>query len=189
MAENLGAASVKFNVLQPTTRGERLHETGESLSVTEIIQLGRYVEGKLGLTTPVRLVFDFPHAFRSLKRISSGDGCGECGILGILGVTAAGKYALCGIGDVVEDLVFGRVGQDGLEDLWKSHPVLEELRTGLPDRLGGICSRCLMKRRCLGSCVAQNYYREGTPVCAVLVLPAGGGCGAFPAIPPDNEAG
>jgi MoaA/NifB/PqqE/SkfB family radical SAM enzyme len=31
----------------------------------------------------------------------------------------------------------------------------------LPGRLEGVCSRCLMKRRCLGSCVAQNYYSEG----------------------------
>ena len=36
--------------------------------------------------------------------------------------------------------------------------LVEELREGLPGRLNGICGRCLMKKICLGSCIAQNYY-------------------------------
>ncbi|OGP52753.1 MAG: hypothetical protein A2Y65_12180 [Deltaproteobacteria bacterium RBG_13_52_11] len=39
--------------------------------------------------------------------------------------------------------------------------VLQELREGLPSRLGGICTRCLMRHQCLGSCIAQNYYEAG----------------------------
>ena len=31
LAESLGAGSVKFNMVQPTARGERLHEAGETL--------------------------------------------------------------------------------------------------------------------------------------------------------------
>ncbi len=31
---------------------------------------------------------------------------------------------------------------------------------GPPRRLGGICGDCLMKGICLGSCIAQNYYRS-----------------------------
>jgi len=27
-------------------------------------------------------------------------------------------------------------------------------------RLEGICGQCIMKGLCLGSCVAQNYYRS-----------------------------
>ena len=49
--------------------------------------------------------------------------------------------------------------EDSLADLWAQNPTLKELREGMPDKLGGICARCLMKHRCLGSCVAQNYYR------------------------------
>jgi len=29
-------------------------------------------------------------------------------------------------------------------------------------RLQGVCSRCMMRRVCFGSCVAQNYYRTGS---------------------------
>jgi radical SAM protein with 4Fe4S-binding SPASM domain len=82
--------------------------------------------------------------------------------LGILGVIASGHYALCGIGEQVPDLVFGEVGKDLLEEVWRENAILKALREGLPERLEGVCGRCLMKQRCLGSCVAQNYYSKGS---------------------------
>ena len=162
MAEELGAASVKFNVVQPTARGEKLHEVQETLRVAELIELGRHVELELAPRTNLQIFFDYPQAFRALSRIASGDGCGVCGILGILGVIASGHYALCGVGEEVPDLVFGEVGKDMLEVVWREHAILKALREGLPERLEGVCSHCLMKRRCLGSCVAQNYYSTGS---------------------------
>jgi SynChlorMet cassette radical SAM/SPASM protein ScmF len=89
-----------------------------------------------------------------------GDGCSSCGILGILGVLANGSYALCGIGENVPELIFGHAEADRLEDVWKTTGVLNELREGLTDRLEGICGNCLMKDMCLGSCIAQNFYRS-----------------------------
>jgi radical SAM protein with 4Fe4S-binding SPASM domain len=75
---------------------------------------------------------------------------------------ATGHYALCGIGEHIPNLVFGRAGTDRLEAVWLENPTLNELRSGLPDGLDGVCSRCLMKHRCRGSCIAQNYYRTGS---------------------------
>jgi len=160
MAEDLGAASLKFNIVQPTARGEKLHEAQETLDVAELIALGRHVEQDLAPKTKLKLFFHYPHAFRALNRIASGDGCSACGIFGILGVLASGQYALCGIGEQVPELLFGEVGKDALEEVWRENPMLKALREGLPERLEGVCSRCLMKRRCLGSCVAQNYYSK-----------------------------
>jgi SynChlorMet cassette radical SAM/SPASM protein ScmF len=162
MAEELGAASLKFNVVQPTARGENLHETHETLTIGELIALGRHVEQELAPKTKIKLFFGCPQAFRTLHRIASGDGCGVCGIFGILGVIASGHYALCGIGEQVPELVFGEVGQDPLETVWKENAILKALREGLPDRLEGVCGRCLMKQRCLGSCIAQNYFSKGS---------------------------
>jgi SynChlorMet cassette radical SAM/SPASM protein ScmF len=162
MAEELGAASIKFNIVQPTARGEMLHESCETLNVTELIDLGRHVEQELAPRTKLKLFFHYPLAFRSLKRIASGDGCSTCGIFGIMGVIASGHYALCGIGEQVPDLLFGEVGKNMLEVVWRENSILQTLREGLPERLEGICSRCLMKQRCLGSCVAQNYYSKGS---------------------------
>jgi len=158
LAEGLGAGSVKFNVVQPAARGRRMRDDGETLTVPELISLGRYVEKELSARTSLTLFFDYPHAFRSLSRIASGDGCGVCGILGIIGVIPSGHYALCGIGEHLPELTFGRVGEDRLDRIWRGHPLLTLLREDLPERLEGICGRCLMKHRCMGACVAQNYY-------------------------------
>jgi SynChlorMet cassette radical SAM/SPASM protein ScmF len=162
LAENLGASSLKFNVIQPTGRGESVHRRDETVGVEEVIRLGRWVENELSAKTGLRLCFDYPPAFRPLSRIADAEGSDVCGILGILGLLATGEYALCGIGTHVPDLIFGTVGEDSLEKVWRGHPVLQDLRSGLPERLEGICGRCLMRNLCLGSCVAQNYYRAGS---------------------------
>lgn len=160
MVEELGAASLKFNVVQPTARGENLHENQETLNIAELIELGRHVEQELAHKTKLKLFFHYPIAFRSLRHITSGDGCGACGIFGILGVIAGGHYALCGIGEQVPELIFGVVGQDSLEEIWRENAILKALREGLPGRLEGVCGRCLMKESCLGVCIAQNYYSK-----------------------------
>ncbi|MHB1356145.1 MAG: radical SAM protein, partial [Anaerolineae bacterium] len=112
MVEELGAASLKFNVVQPIARGEKLYENQETLNVADLIALGRRVEQELAPKTKLKLFFHSPYAFKDLHRIASGDGCGACGIFGILGVIASGHYALCGIGEKVPELVFGKVGMD-----------------------------------------------------------------------------
>ncbi len=162
LAGSLGAGSVKFNLVQPTARGERMHEAGETLSIEELVKLGQWVETDLAASTSLKLFYSHPVAFRSLNKMfgQQGDGCGQCGILGILGVLGNGSYALCGIGETVPELVFGHAAGDRLEDVWHDNCLLQELRQGLPRRLEGICRDCLMKRICLGSCVAQNFYRS-----------------------------
>jgi len=162
MVEELGAASLKFNVVQPTARGEKMHENQETLDIADLIALGRHVEQDLAPGTKLKLFFHYPHAFKTLHHIACGDGCSACGIFGIMGVIASGHYALCGIGEQVPELVFGEVGKDSLEKIWRENAVLKALREGLPARLEGVCGRCLMKGRCLGSCVAQNYYSKGS---------------------------
>ena len=160
LAESLQANSVKFNIVQPTARGEKMHETGEVLTIEELVEIGRWVENELSAKTPLRLHYSHPAAFRPMSKMfgENGDGCGVCGILGILGVLGNGLYALCGIGEVVPELVFGHAAKDGLADIWENNPVLRELREGLPHRFEGICGDCVMRGICLGSCVAQNYY-------------------------------
>lgn len=162
LAENIGAGSVKFNIVQPTTRGAKMHDSGEVLSIDELVELGRWVEHRLSKQTDIALHYDHPLAFRDLGKIfgNKGDGCGICGIREILGVLANGSYALCGIGEQVPELVFGDAKTNTLEDIWNNAGVLREIREGLPERLGGICGQCLMQGLCLGNCTAQNYYRN-----------------------------
>lgn len=162
LAESLGAGSVKFNLVQPTARGEIMHEAGETLAIEELIELGKWVENELSASTNIRIFYSHPAAFKPLGRMfgEQGTGCGVCGIFGILGVLGNGSYALCGIGETVPEFIFGDAAKDRLEDVWKNTSVLNQIREGLPAKLGGICGECIMKGACLGSCIAQNYYRS-----------------------------
>jgi SynChlorMet cassette radical SAM/SPASM protein ScmF len=159
LAEREGAESVKFNLVAPTARGEQMHDAGQTLSIQELIEFGDWVENTLAAAAKIRVVYSHPVAFRPLKKIFT-QSTGKCGIFGIVGVLGSGKYALCGIGATVPELVFGQAQKDQLETIWSDSPVLNEIRNGLPARLHGICGDCLMKVQCLGSCVAMNYYRH-----------------------------
>jgi len=160
LAETLGAASVKFNVIQPVARGESMFLHDETLPIEDLVELGAEIETHLSESRSIRLIYSHPAAFRPLSRMfgPAGDGCHVCGILGILGVLGDDSYALCGIGETVPELVFGHASQDSLEQIWNNSPILVEIRDGLPGRLQGICGECLMKATCLGSCIAMNYY-------------------------------
>lgn len=160
LARELGAGSVKYNLVQPTARGQQLHSKQETLSVAELVNLGRLVESILQISSPINLFFSYPAAFVRLSRLADRGGCGVCGIKTIIGVLADGTYALCGIGEHVKELTFGHAGRDSLAHIWGNHPLLKKIRDDLPEKLTGICGRCLMRRKCLGSCVAQNYYRS-----------------------------
>jgi SynChlorMet cassette radical SAM/SPASM protein ScmF len=161
LSESFGAESLKFNVVQPTGRGEKWTSNGNSLGVKELLNLSNYVEQELSPSTKLKLYFDVPIAFRPLSRMfgREGEGCAACSILSIIGVLANGHYALCGIGSHVHKLVFGDASQVPLEEAWNSNKVLQELRIGIPEKFEGICGACHMKRMCTASCIAQNYYR------------------------------
>jgi SynChlorMet cassette radical SAM/SPASM protein ScmF len=162
LAEAIGAHSVKFNVLQPVGRGEAVIQGGGGLGVRELIRLGLKVDTELSAGRKMPLIFDYPPAFRPLSLFHRREGNDLCGIMNILGVLASGHYALCGIGEQVPELIFGEVNNDSLEEIWKEGEVLKAIRRGLPEKLSGVCSRCLMRHHCLGSCLAQNYYRSGS---------------------------
>ena len=39
LAESLGAGSVKFNLIQPTARGEKMHDAGETMTIDELFEI------------------------------------------------------------------------------------------------------------------------------------------------------
>ena len=159
LAVEVGAGGVKLNIVQPTLRGAALHESGDDLSVKEILELNQRLQDELQPRYELPIFLDVPMAFRPLGNLVEGDGLSSCGILGILGLLAEGHYALCGVGEQIPELVYGQAGIGRLAEIWSWHPFLKELRESLPNRLKGVCGDCLMKKVCLGSCVAMNYQQ------------------------------
>ncbi len=160
LAEQAGAGSVRFNLVQPTERGSTLHAAGETLPVPKLIELGRWVNETLAKRTSLSLMYNQPIAFKPMSRMfgDNGGGCETCGIKGIIGVLADGSYALCGIGTSVQEMIFGRAGEDDLRSVWEANETLNRIRNDLPEQLEGICGQCIFKGICLGRCIAQNYY-------------------------------
>lgn len=161
-AETRGVGSVKFNIVQPILRGEKLKENDETLSIKELISIGDWVENERASESGLKVIFSHPMAFRPLGKMfgETGDGCQQCGITEILGILPDGSMALCGIGKTISKLVFGHLERDQLSHVWNQNPMLREIRQARGDRFSGICGRCLMKHICMGCCMAQNYYQN-----------------------------
>lgn len=154
-AESLGASSIKFNLVQPTGRGESMKKRGKLLEIQEVINLGNWVEKHLQKQVSMPLLFSWPLAFRSINRLRAGEG--KCNIFNILGILSSGHLAMCGVGTHVPELCYGMLGKDSVRDVWINNTRLLELRKKLPQELEGVCSQCLFKGNCMGYCVADNY--------------------------------
>ena len=157
LAEGLGVASVKFNMVQSTGRGQVMAEREKTLDLNELIKMGRWLEEDLQKRVTVPLIYSWPMAFFSINRLLTFQGY-SCHINNILGVLSSGHLALCGIGLQEPDLTYGKIGKDSIRDIWATHPGLISLREALPVGLQGVCGECVFRDRCMGVCVAQNYH-------------------------------
>jgi radical SAM protein with 4Fe4S-binding SPASM domain len=72
-------------------------------------------------------------------------------------ILSAGRISICGMGESCEELILVRVGERSSRDLWEGGTQLRDLRRLIPDELGGVCTRCMLKRSCLPACRALAY--------------------------------
>lgn len=159
LAKDIGCGSVKFNHVQEIGRGDKFaHKNG--LEISEIIKLYNKVEKKLIPENRINIFFDIPFAFYSINRILNKN-IGKCNVLNILGMLSSGELSLCGIGTAVPELVYGHMKNNNLKDVWCESKGLKLLRELVPEKLEGICGNCIHKDFCLGTCVANNFFRTG----------------------------
>ena len=155
-----GAASVKLNPVSDAGRGGQMTRQRETLGIAELLAVEKYIYGELKEKIAVkRLVLNLPPAIRSFRALMETRGCtGDCGVLGILGILGSGEIAMCGIGQTIPSLVYGKLG-DSITDIWLNSPKLQTLRKELRDwsNYPGICGDCLLARFCRTGCVAANY--------------------------------
>lgn len=164
IAELLGASSIKFGFVNPSGRGAKMKKDGETLEIEELLELRSLIEDSLAPITKVKLHYPLPMAFRNLSNMFGKKGCGcmTCDFEKMIGVLASGHYALCGIGELIPELVYGNAAKDRLEDIWKHSKKIQQLRGDVHTKFEGVCGNCLMKRMCRGLCIAQNYYQSGS---------------------------
>lgn len=159
LATKLGAGSVKFNHVQPAGRGKDFDNT-RILSVPELIEFNRFLENEVIPEAKILIFPDIPFAFQKPARFLRSRS-GRCNIHNIIGLLANGDLALCGIGTSVDELLYGNIGTDSLENIWRYSPKLKKLRELIPNELEGICAKCIHKVFCKGTCVAGNFSTGG----------------------------
>lgn len=158
----LGVRRVKINTISPVGRGESLYGTDLVPDIKEILdfygELRTHYAGFDGF-----IFLDIPMAFKGLDDIKGGR-CSICGIKNIIGVLSDGSISMCGIGFLNEKLIFGNLKDDpaAIKDIWKSSPMLQKIREGVPSKLEGICGMCVLKNMCLGDCRAEVFHNTGS---------------------------
>jgi len=159
-AEDLHLRSLNFKIIAPIGRGEEIFSKDVNLAIKELIKLGEWFENELIPRSKIPVTFGHPPVFKKMSALfgSQKVSCNICGIKNILGVLSDGEYALCGIGTMEKELCFGNAKIYDLASIWLNNSVINEIRDGLPDKLKGVCAICAMKKVCIGSCIAQNFY-------------------------------
>lgn len=180
LTEDLGAGSLKINVVNSMGRSVEMERQGELLSVAEVLDAYRGLMSSFPEGTKIRVFFDVPPAFKSLVELRTQAAC-SCGILNILGILSTGHASLCGIGERVAALDFGNPLEVGLRTIWESNPTLLDIREHLPDALGGVCGRCVFRRHCMGKCLAHTYWATGDLFAGFQFCQQAHDAGLFPA--------
>lgn len=181
LAVELGTASVKFNPVVRTGRAIELYEKHQGLDVSKILQIAHWIRGDLQRRTPIRLMLATPPALYSVGELLQHAQDGQCRVLNILGILGSGEMALCGIGQTIPDLCFGRLGEVSVAEVWLDNPVLRQLRADLTSSYPDLCGRCLHAGRCLTYCVAHNYQDTGRLVTPAQLCAEAYERGLFPA--------
>jgi len=179
MSKALGAGSIKINLITDIERAGTMRAKGEVLSVRETIEFYRELSVELEREGVGGVIFDIPPAFHPVKNMSF-EQINTCGIFNILGILGDGRISICGIGSSLDTLVLGRIMKDRIKDIWLGHPVLREIREGVPAKLKGICGKCMMKKYCLGKCRAEAYYTDGSLLAPLEFCQAAYEEGLFP---------
>jgi SynChlorMet cassette radical SAM/SPASM protein ScmF len=163
LAASKGAGSVKLNPVTNNGRGILMHERNETLSIQEILKLSDFVRGPLKKTSPIPVIINIPLSLKPLKELVANSNAGDCGVDHILGILGSGTVALCGIGRTMPELVYGKLGQDSIRDIWLNHPAVVRLRNDLMDfaNYPELCRNCIFMRKCRTGCVVQNYSNFG----------------------------
>jgi SynChlorMet cassette radical SAM/SPASM protein ScmF len=152
LLNGLGVHTLKINTIAPMGRGERV--APDRRDIAEQIEFAKQVHAMFGPAVSVNI----PPAFVPLARLP---GSSQCSIRNLIGVLPDGRASLCGMGLTMPELVAGDLREDSLVRLWRSSPLLRQLRAEVPSGLEGVCSVCMHRAHCLGHCVMENYMRKG----------------------------
>ena len=153
LAEDSGASSLAVNFEEAAGRSRAgFFDTVPAAQAIDFIKL---LDSRFGR----RLLPNAPPAFLSLPRLVP---LATCPVRNILGILPDGTASFCGIAFTRPELSMGRVTEKGeLGRIWRTHPLLLDLRTALEGPRPEPCGGCLFGRSCMGHCAMESYERTG----------------------------
>lgn len=87
--------------------------------------------------------------------------CANCPTCNILSILPNGDVGLCAEAYRSNDLKFGNIKQQALEDIWNGEKI-QQFRNAVFYNLEGVCGECNVKEICWGGCRAIALKKYGT---------------------------
>lgn len=154
-ARSIGARSFKINIIAQSKRAEKMKDNRELLPIDTILSLKKSID-KMQKYPGYDIFFDTPLAFVSADKLRSYPGV--CTIKNILGILGDGSISICGIGRTKKDLIMGHISKDSIIKIWNENTIVQDIRRKLPEQLKGVCSSCILRKLCIGKCIAETYW-------------------------------
>ena len=179
LSKDLNVSFIKFNPIVKVGNAKKINKNKDfifALYPEEMLELRNKYCNKESLGIPVDLFL--PVGLSNIKSILThsplqGISCINCPTLNLLSILPNGDLGLCPEANRSELLKFDNLYITNLSDVWNDNSNLNKLRSEIPDRLTGVCGKCLVKSICKGSCRAVAVSSGGTinsphPICQYL---------------------
>ena len=158
LALDLNIRSFEINPLIQFDTGESSRPVCGGLDIEQLLQLEDQIENDFPQRFPgIDINLYLPPALKGI-RLLGGDSLYRCRIFNICGVLSNGDVSLCGIGRRKKGLVMGNVAETSIAEIWREGRLFQEIRHQVPQKLEGVCGRCLFRFHCLGFCRADALF-------------------------------
>ncbi|MCD6588770.1 MAG: radical SAM protein [Candidatus Fermentibacteraceae bacterium] len=172
LTRSIGVSTLKINFISPSGRGKS-NSFFDNISIQDTLDFFHWFD----TATPRWVLPSVPPALLPVNRLSS---LGYCPVRNLMGVLPDGTFSLCGVAFYRDDMSWGRFPENSVEDAWKNSTVYRMIRSSLPDKLEGVCSRCIHKNSCIGRCVVNNLETGGSITSPDILCQRAWEAGLFP---------
>lgn len=180
LAKNLNVSFLKFNPIVKVGNAKKINQDNDfifTLYPEEMLELRNKYCNKKSVGIPVDLFL--PMGLSNIKNILSSSppiqnySCINCPTLNLISILPNGDLGLCPEANRSELLKFDNLYNTNLRKVWIENYNLYMLRSEIPDKLSGVCGKCMIKNICKGSCRAVAVSNSGTinaphPICQYL---------------------
>lgn len=169
--KNNGVKHMKINPIVKMGRAENFDDNYSmtTISPEKILQLySKYClqeQNGVNVSIMVPPAFSGLYFLKDISRKNPENICSNCPTFNILSILPNGDVGLCAEAYRSNDLKFGNINQQSLDDIWSGEK-MKQFRNSLFCNLEGVCGACQVKEICWGGCRAialKKYGRVNAP--------------------------